>query len=130
MKNLRKNSDTQHLLSAHIPWYRTRKFWGVVILIQLTIGFILFLPSLISPHINIGLPSALLAITGYTTYYYISFLIIGHNNVLGFILYTLGTATILFKIGKHRETKPAYPIIYLVFACISIIISYLFIGAF
>jgi len=42
MKNLRKNTDAQHLLDAHIPWYRTRKFWAIALSLQFILNIVIF----------------------------------------------------------------------------------------
>jgi len=43
MKNLRKNTDAQHMLNAHVPWYRARKFWIVFLCLLFLINITLFI---------------------------------------------------------------------------------------
>jgi len=66
MKNLRKNTDAQHLLDAHIPWYRTRKFWMGVVVIQICLSLVSIIILGFKPVIILGvlgstIPSLLLA---------------------------------------------------------------------
>ena len=42
-------TDPQHLLDAHIPWYKTRKFWGVVIGGMILFSIIFYSIGIYSP---------------------------------------------------------------------------------
>ena len=107
------------------PWYKTRRFWLIIISIQIVTCFLIFLPSLISENVNLSILSVIKAITGYGSYYFIIFLAIGHNKIVSTILYLMATSWISYKTFFQDKVnyKIVYPLIYLVFAIISTVLT-------
>jgi len=126
MKNLRKNTDAQHLLDAHIPWYRTRKFWMFIIVIQLLVACFLF--SNRADNIkniedflfltSVSLGSSLLLIFGQVVF----------NSIL-MILYHLIQFFLLYKIFIKKGTTILYPIAFTLLTTSGLVITSLFLGS-
>lgn len=58
---------------THISWYRSRKFWAVLIVVEFLVGMAIFLPNILSQHPSLTLVTALMSVTGYSSSYYLAF---------------------------------------------------------
>lgn len=126
MKNLRKNTDAQHLLAAHIPWYRTRKFWMLIIVIQLLVACFLFsnragnIKSIEDFFLlgSVSLGSSILLIFGQAIF-----------NSISMILYHLIQLCLLYKIFIKKGTSLLYPIALTLLTSSGLVITTLFFGS-
>ena len=116
-------TDPQHLLSAPIPFYRRRWFWGVVIFSQTILSLILFnelVPRIVYEEIF----GALFYATGGGVFFILAGIV---NEQIYTTLYFLALVFLAWKIFNRSNVRLIYPIAYLTFALLSTYLTYHFI---
>ncbi len=122
-------TDPQHLLPAHTPFYKTRKFWLTILLIAFTVNVYLYFV-----YISGSLPDNI-----EDFYHFINsilggtlFLLLG-NSIAGKFGYYLGgfvyiflLCLLLYKSLKLKKVKMIYPIITLSFLILNFYTYFLF----
>ncbi|GEM_PF-2874930 len=115
MKNFRKNTDAQHMLPAHIPWYRRRMFWGVIFgiffLFSISLFFFLFKTSHAS-YSSVNIISGLIMASGGILFDAIISKSI--NNHTGGLVYIFVVVFLIYKTFSATKVQLRYPIIFTV----------------
>lgn len=112
-------TDPQHLLSAPIPFYRRRWFWGMVIGVQILVSTIIVAPLV--PQIH----SALLIVTGGWIFMWAA-TIPNTPEYTHLVVQLLFLAIFCFATFRKKAVSLPYPIIYLITSILSTYVSYIF----
>jgi hypothetical protein len=104
--------NEQKLLSAPIPWYRTRLFWGVVIGILATSNIGLLFPILETSQSALDLSYNIFIILGATPTWMLLLAFFGDSTLVGIGSILLYGMILLLLLHKTFATNHAVSIIY------------------
>lgn len=105
------------LLAAPIPWYRTRKFWGIVLVVQFLLNLVIL--DLFSTGENLFdfAQSLITALGAGAVWTLLAFLFNHFQNIhlVSSLVYLFIGAILIFMTFKERKVSLAYPLI--LFGC-------------
>lgn len=120
--------------NTNLPFYRTRKFWLVLIFSQILISFIFFLPTALSQNVAWGVPAAIFSVTGFGFYYGLVFLVVAGTSTTAlyaaYFLYAVSTLYLFYKIFKSNKFQTKYAVFYLITAILSCYVTFLVLNSF
>lgn len=120
-------TNNQKLLPAPIPFYKTRKFWVVIILFQVILSLVI-LYNIDNNMVTKQPLVAILYASGMATWYLIPYVISLPSISLS--LHSVFLISILILIFKRKTVAIKFPIIYLTIALISLIYTSYFLTYF
>lgn len=117
-------SNTSDTPASHLPWYRTRKFWLVVIGLQILVSFLILLQPALDQNVNFDFINAFTSSTGILVFVYLmnvftNTLLFDYTNLALIALYSLTVLVLLYKTFIKDRVNIVYPMIYLSLAVMS-----------
>ncbi len=105
-------------METSLKWYQKRKFWLVTILLEYILSFLLFLPLVLSPNINVSFFEMLLAISGFTINFIIFGMFLGFPQLLAQILSVLIFVFFIYKL-RYKEFNFIYALFFFIYLLVN-----------
>jgi hypothetical protein len=123
-------TDPQHMLPAHLPFYKRRWFWIIILSVQFLVNVIIFHSLFNDPQTPYGYYKIILSLFGAVTFdASIKIFFTGLENYTQFLTTVTFSAVFLFLIYKtfvNREVPLPYPVLIFINSLVSSTILSLF----
>lgn len=120
------------VVPVSLPWYRTRKFWAIVLTTGILLNSIILYP-LISLKTFLDFFNTIIGLLGGSSVWFLLSVLFGHFkdiHLFSSILYTPIFLFLVYYTFRKRTVSFFYPLLLLILIIITLIIGVVFMGSY